>query len=93
MSHWTRTAGVALSYGTRGRITAITYATAAKGIQLTLTGVASERAQLLQFKSALLAVPGVSTVEFPASNLAASSTVPYSIKIKYVPEGAKNESS
>lgn len=64
-------------------VRSVTYTIGPKNITITLGGVAHAREQLLQFKNALLAVPQVASVEFPPSNLTASSTVPYSMKIQY----------
>jgi hypothetical protein len=74
-------------------VNSMSYTVGPKTSQIMLGGVASEREQLLQFKNALLAVPGVSSVDFPPSNLAASSTVLYSIKIQYAPPAAKGRKS
>jgi hypothetical protein len=63
----------------------ITYGASGGSVQATLGGVASTREELLAFKNALLSVPGVSSAEFPTADLAASSTVVYSIRIKYTP--------
>ncbi|MGH7141715.1 MAG: pilus assembly protein PilM [Minisyncoccia bacterium] len=59
--------------------------TAGQPISLTINGLAATRDDLLAFKSALLAVPGVKNADFPPADLAASSTVSFSMKVMYAP--------
>ena len=61
----------------------INYAVSGTSIQVTLGGVASTREELLAFRSALNNTPGVVSADFPTADLAASSMVAFSIKIKY----------
>ena len=67
------------------RLVSFVYTTAGDRVSATLGGVADTRAELLGFRTALNGIAGVAGADFPAADLAASSTITFSIKLKYTP--------
>jgi hypothetical protein len=70
----------------------ISFSNTGKAITISLAGVAATREGLLNYKTALTAIPGVTDADFPPSNLAASSTVLFTMNVKYAP-GTVSKSS
>lgn len=66
-------------------IRGINYSVSGATINVTLGGVAATRDSLLAFKSALGETPGVASADFPPGVLAASSTILFSMRVKYTP--------
>lgn len=66
-------------------IRAITYTASGSTIEIVLNGTAATRETLLVFKKALAAVPGVTSADFPSDALVASSTVMFSMRVRYTP--------
>lgn len=63
----------------------ITFADSGKSIAITLGGISATREDVIDYKNALSAIPGVANADFPPSDLAASSTIGFTMTVKYVP--------
>ncbi len=63
----------------------ISVSTAGAAASVNLGGIAATRDALLGYKTALLAIPGVGSADFPVGDLAASSTIAFTIDVHYTP--------